>query len=205
MGVCFVFADSIADTTVTDSQGNTWCNINAFGDNTVYLAAFVCASMAGGPNTVTVTYGGGAVTLVVHIMEYQWTYPAEIMALQPYIQDDPFVTYSWGILGGYEWGESATPIQIYYNSQAGQAQNDVTVTIFLGLLDTASIHGWGDFGFGNPRTQTELDGESYAAGEYSVATDATQTMFLPGFSVIYPPGPQTQPTTTWLAFMVVEG
>lgn len=208
MGTCWCFCNAgDLPGSISDSNGNTWCFINAYQSNVGALCVFRCPKLAAGPNTVSATFGTlPSVPVSIHVEEWSYSGSASTRALQNCKQHNPFVTYDWGIAGSYTWGGPGIPIPTYYNPQSSGSQKSVTATLFLALYDFASLHGWGDAGTCMARSQTEQLGAtaSTVSGEYLINTGGTQKLFLPSFSIIYPPGPQVQPSNLYIGFMMVE-
>ena len=196
---CFVEAGT-TPSSITDSNGNTWCPFPYVQQSGYSMNVFICASLAGGSNTVTAAFGYD--TPSFHIAEYSYTKPAVIVALQPQCLGaiEPYTQGSQGVL-------PASPVSAYFNTLSSGVQQSATVTLFLAVYDSASQHGWGNGGYGLPRASTNessSSGASTVSGENTVASGGSQTVFKIGYDAIFAIPPIVTSTTNVLGFAVIE-
>jgi hypothetical protein len=152
LGVAFCFCQNgEAPSAITDTNGNTWCPIIPSGAELGQINCYVCASLKAGANSVSAVFPGVALggSPNLHILEYAYTGPALVSALQSLPEN--FVSFT---------------IYIDYDSYSGQTPQSYSATMICGLYDqSGNSHSWEPSG-GYLRTYTkQSNGNTAAVGD----------------------------------------
>jgi hypothetical protein len=202
MGICTIFFQAgYSLTAPASSNGNTWClansNLQNGGES---IATFVCWNMNAGVDTLTASVPTPA---IMTLRSYTFTTPAYFIAVQPK-QVAPIIPYVAGSQGiVYAPLSIADPVTAYYNPQSGGVEQNVTVTMFLDVYDTASYHSWMPHAGGAVRQSAEFTSASVASGDNIVSSGGSQTVFSCQFQPYWVTSAVT-PETQVCAMLVVE-